>query len=363
MTYETRDPAHHRTQNPDHRAGHLLPPAPEGGWDVVVVGGGPAGLSAALTLARVRRSVLVIDAGSPRNAPASAAHGLLGRDGVPPLELLRRGREEVTSYGARIATARVEEVRRHRGGFRVRVEGGEHTTARRLLVTTGLVDRLPEVPGLAERWGRDVVHCVHCHGWEARDTAVGVLHTSPHAYHQALMFRGLTSRLTFLRHTGEELPEERRDRLDRLGVDLVDGEVTGLEVDGEDRLAGVRLASGRTVPLRTLVVVPLFVARAPLLDDLGLTPAAHPMGSHLVTDPQGFTGAWGVWAAGNVTDLTANVSMAIAAGSRAGGAMLMDLITEEVGADGPTAPPPFSAAEEAELHRRRGDERRHGLTV
>ncbi|GHH88382.1 hypothetical protein GCM10018793_67880 [Streptomyces sulfonofaciens] len=118
-----------------------------------MVGGGVAGLSAALTLARARRSVLVVDSGEPRNAPAAAAHGLLSRDGVPPLGLLRIGREEVAGYGGRIVSDRVVAARRVAGGFVVEAASGRRFRARRLLVTTGLVDELPPVPGLRERPG------------------------------------------------------------------------------------------------------------------------------------------------------------------------------------------------------------------
>ena len=160
-------------------------------YDVVVVGGGAAGLSGALALARARRSVLVIDAGAPRNAPAGHVHNYLGREGTPPAELLAIGRAEVAGYGGEIVD-RHRHVRRQAPGtarFRVTLADGATVRARRLLVTTGLVDELPDVPGLAERWGRDVLHCPYCHGWEVRDQAIGVLATGPLAVHQALLWR------------------------------------------------------------------------------------------------------------------------------------------------------------------------------
>ncbi|MFL6135807.1 MAG: FAD-dependent oxidoreductase, partial [Nocardioidaceae bacterium] len=143
--------------------------------DVVVVGGGAAGLSAGLMLARARRSVVVVDAGSPRNAPAHGVHGLLGHDGVPPAELLARGRDEVRQYGGRLLQGEVATVSRCPGRFSVELTDGGVLTARRLLVTTGLVDQLPEVPGVRERWGRDVLHCPYCHGWEVGGRSIGVL--------------------------------------------------------------------------------------------------------------------------------------------------------------------------------------------
>jgi thioredoxin reductase len=299
-------------------------------WDVVVVGGGVAGLSAALTLVRVRRSVLVIDAGEPRNAPAAGAHGLLSRDGIAPLELLRLGRAEIAGYGGRVVTGRVTTVRRQGRGFVVGTESGHHARARRLLVTTGLVDELPQIAGLRERWGRDVLHCPYCHGWEVRDSAIGILGSGPATMHQALMFRQLSSRLTLFPHTGGDLAPEQWEQLTALGIDVVEGEVTGVETEN-DRLTGVRLASGTRVAVDNLVVMPRFTARAGILADLGVEVREHPMGvgSQLVSDAGGFTGREGVWAAGNVIDLSAGVSSAAAAGTQAAAAINMDLITTD----------------------------------
>ncbi|HWM07298.1 MAG TPA: NAD(P)/FAD-dependent oxidoreductase, partial [Actinophytocola sp.] len=156
-------------------------------YDVVVLGGGAAGLSGALMLARSRRSVLVIDAGSPRNAPAEGVHGLLGHDGIAPAELLERGRAEVRGYGGQVVTGEVVTAAREDAGFRLTLADGGSVRARRLLVATGLVDELPAVAGLRERWGRDVVHCPYCHGWEVRARVIAVLATGPMSVHQALL--------------------------------------------------------------------------------------------------------------------------------------------------------------------------------
>src|SRR4051812_22172856 len=143
--------------------------------DVVVVGGGAAGLSAALVLGRARRSVLLIDAGSPRNAPAAHMHGFLSRDGFPPAELLAVARSEVTGYGAQVVTGTVRDVELIGAtGFSLSLSEGQHVTARRLLVASGLRDELPNISGLADRWARDVLHCPYCHGYEVRDQRLGV---------------------------------------------------------------------------------------------------------------------------------------------------------------------------------------------
>ncbi|MEG9550950.1 MULTISPECIES: NAD(P)/FAD-dependent oxidoreductase [Streptomyces griseus group] len=310
-------------------------------YDVVIVGGGAAGLSGALTLARARRSVLVIDAGEPRNAPASHVHNYLGRESTPPGELLAIGRGEAAGYGAEIVEGRVASAERLSGdgdgdgerGFRVVTEDGRSVEARRLLVTTGLVDELPPVPGLAERWGREVLHCPYCHGHEVADRPIGVLATGPLAVHQALMWRQWSEDVTLFLHTGPEPSEEEYEQLAARGVAVVDGEVAGLEV-ADDRFTGVRLASGRVVAREALVVQARFTARSAVLESLGLKAVAQEMGgtvigSYVPADPTGATEVPGVWAAGNVTRLTEQVIGAAAAGLMAGGAINGDLIAED----------------------------------
>ncbi|MEV2278106.1 NAD(P)/FAD-dependent oxidoreductase [Nocardiopsis sp. NPDC049922] len=301
--------------------------------DVVIVGGGVAGLSGAVTLARSRRSVVVVDSGEPRNAPASGVHGLLSRDGIAPGELLRVGREEVTGYGGRVVPDRVVAVRRNGDGFLVETAGGSRFGARRLLVCTGLVDRLPDIPGLRERWGRDVLHCPYCHGWEVRDQAVGVLATGPAAVHQALLFRQLSDRVTLFRHTAGDLGDEAWERLAARGIAVVDGEVTGLETE-KGLLAGVRLASGTRIPLTALVVAPRFEARDDVLAGLGLTAAEHPMaiGDQVGADGSGLTSVPGVWVAGNVSEILEGVPGAAAAGVRAAAAINADLVAADTDA-------------------------------
>jgi thioredoxin reductase len=173
-------------------------------YEVVIVGGGSAGLAAALALGRARRSVLVIDSGTPRNAPATHVHNYLGRESTPPSELIAIGREEVATYGGQFASGTVSSARAVNAdgaGFQVALTDGQAVSARRLLVTTGLADELPGVPGVAERWGRDVLHCPYCHGWEVRDQRIGVLASGPLSVHQALLFRQWSSDVTLLLHT------------------------------------------------------------------------------------------------------------------------------------------------------------------
>lgn len=302
-------------------------------YEVVVVGGGAAGLSAALTLGRARRSVLVIDAGQPRNAPAEGVHTYLGREGTPPGELLAIGREEVRGYGGEIRSGSVTSAEAVDGGFRVRTADGGTVRADRLVVTTGLVDELPDLPGMTGLWGRDVLHCPYCHGWEVRDQAIGVLSTGPLAVHQALLWRQWSDRVTLFRHTGPLPDQEQHEQLAARGVTVVEGEVAALET-ADGRLAGVRLADGTLVPCQALAAAPRFTARAGLLGSLGLEPveqemAGYVIGRHIPADPTGATAVPGVWVAGNVTNLVEQVIGAAASGVRAAAAVNADLVAEE----------------------------------
>jgi thioredoxin reductase len=295
-------------------------------YDVVVVGGGAAGLSGAIALLRSRRRVLVVDAGEPRNAPAAGVHNLLTRDGVSSAELVALGRKEVRDYGGEVREGRAVAAARLGDGFEVRLASGDRVTARRLLVTSGIVDELPEVDGLRERWGRQVLHCPYCHGWEVRDQRIGVLATGPAAVHQALLFSQLSDDVVVLAHLAPPEPEDRA-RLAAAGVQVQEGEVVALEGPAHT-LESARLADGRSVPLDAVVVAPRTLARSAVLDSLGLEPEAAPsgLGEQYASGPGGETDAPGVWVAGNVADVVALVMAAAAAGTLAGAAINMDLI-------------------------------------
>jgi thioredoxin reductase len=302
-------------------------------YDVVVVGGGAAGLAGAVALARSRRSVLVVDAGNPRNAPASHVHNFLTRDGMPPAHIYVAGREEVAKYGGSVETGRVTALSRDGERFAVRI-GDRAVAARRLLMATGLRDQLPEVPGLAERWGIDVLHCPYCHGWEVRDQQIGVLATGPGAEHQALLFRQLSEHVTVLAHTAPELTHEQREQFAALGIAVIEGTVVQVEA-GDNGLTGVKLADGTRIPLDALIVAPQVSANAELLAPLGLTPVEVTLGGQVIgtqiqADPSGATSVPGVWVAGNIANIQAQVITSAAAGLTAGAAINADLVAEDV---------------------------------
>jgi thioredoxin reductase len=275
--------------------------------------------------------VLVVDAGQPRNAPATHAHGYLSRDGVSPLELLSMGRCEVREHGGEVVEGTVTSIERlPEGGFRVALDDGTGWNARRVLVTTGLIDEIPDIPGLRDRWGRDVVHCPHCFGWELREAPLGVLATGPRAAAQALTWRQWSSDVVLFTHTAPCPTEEQMEQLAARGIRIVDGEVAALEVAG-DRLRGARLQSGCFVERRAVVVEPHLEARHAILDDLGVSVVEHPLGigRQVQADATGRTAAPGIWVAGNVADVAAGVMQSAASGVTAGKAINTDLTAED----------------------------------
>jgi thioredoxin reductase len=299
-------------------------------YDVAVIGGGAAGLSAALVLTRARRRVAVIDAGRPRNAPAAHMQGFLGSDGMPPAELLTAGRREVVGYGGVLFSGTVTSVVPHDGtpgrrSFEVMLEDGRSLRTRRVLVTTGLRDDLPDVPGLRERWGRDVLHCPYCHGYEVRDQPLGVLGGTSEALAHAHLIRQWSDDVVFFAD-GSTLSPDQREQLAARAIGLVEGPVTRLVVEG-DRLTGVELESGDVVPRAAVFVRPRFVPHDDLLTGLGCVVDDR---GWIATDATGRTSVPGIWAAGNAVNPRAQVITAAGEGSAAAIAVNNDLVDEDL---------------------------------
>src|SRR5919206_3852913 len=294
--------------------------------DVVVIGGGAAGLSAALVLARARRDVLVVDAGEPRNAPAAHMQGFLSRDGLPPGELLALGRAEVVGYGGEILPGAVSElVRCGSAGFWVLLGDGQRISARRLLVATGLRDELPDIPGLRNRWARDVLHCPYCHGHEVRDHRLGVLGGRPGGVRYAQIVRQWTHDLVYFTAPGT-LTAVERSQLAARAIAVIEGSIEQLVID-DDTLRGVQLDDGCVVPRDALFIPPRFVPSNQLVVNLGCRVDDD---GWVNTDGTGRTSIPGVWAAGNLVDPRAQVITAAGAGSAAAIALNADLTDDEV---------------------------------
>jgi thioredoxin reductase len=295
-------------------------------YDVVVIGGSAAGLSAALVLSRARRKVLVVDSGTPRNAPAAHMHGFLSRDGMPPGELLDIGRDEVNGYGGEVRGGTVTEiVRCGPSGFWVLLSDGQRVSARRLLVATGLRDELPDIPGLRDRWARDVLHCPYCHGYEVRDQQLGVLGVSPDAVRYAQIVRQWADDVVFFAPTGT-ITEAHRSQLVSRAIGIVEGTVSRVLVE-DDGLFGVEMGDGRTIRRDALFVPPRFVPNSDLLVGLGCDMDED---GWVATGAGGQTSVAGVWAAGNVANPRAQVITAAGEGSAAAIAINGDLVDDDV---------------------------------
>lgn len=301
--------------------------------EVIVIGGGAAGLSAALMLGRARRRVLVIDAGSPRNRFAAHVHGVLGFENEAPETLIARGRADAERYGVRFIEGDVEHVGHMDGGVRAVLSDGARYEARALILATGITDELPEIPGLAERWGSSVLHCPYCHGWEVAGARLGVLATSPGSLHQAQLLRQWSGRVTLFSAMVEPLDPTFEAKLRSRGIEIVASAV--IEVFGdEDRPASVRTDDGREFDLDAI-----FTAGSPrphdaCLEGLGLERAELPfgMGTALKVDDFGKTSDERIWAIGNVVNPMANVPMVIGAGALTGAALNGALVEEDFAA-------------------------------
>jgi thioredoxin reductase len=293
--------------------------------DCVVVGGGPAGLSAALVLGRCRRRVVVIDAGRPRNRRSRASHGFFTRDGTSPADMLRIGREQLVEYGVPVVDDEAIAVRRDGPAFVVETKGGGAYRTRKLLLATGMTDVLPDVPGVDELFGKSVFVCPYCDGWENRDRRFGVWTTEDGAA-KALGLLTWTRDLVVFTN-GRAMRPADRERLARRSVRLVEDRVAALERDGE-RLFAVRLAGGERVERDALFVELGERQAAPFAIELGCA----------VTD-NGTVGAGdgerkrvpGVWIAGDASVDMQVVAVAVAEGFKAACAINVELREETFG--------------------------------
>ncbi|MFF1632487.1 NAD(P)/FAD-dependent oxidoreductase [Leifsonia sp. NPDC058248] len=297
--------------------------------EIAIVGGGPAGLSAALALARARRAVTVIDGGRPRNRFASHMHGVLGHDGLPPTELLRLGRAEVEGYGGRFISGDVTEASLEGDTILVGTPAGT-VRARRLLVATGIRDELPAIEGLREQWGWGVVVCPYCDGWERRNGVIGVIATSPVSVEQAQLLRQWSDRIVYFTNGVGEPDTETERRMLARSIRIERRGIRRIVTDAADTLTGVELDDATVAELGAIFTGPTMVPRDDLLRALGAaTTVAH--GSVWVeVDADGRTSVPGVWAAGNVVDPRANVPVSLGAGALIAGAINADLVRDDV---------------------------------
>lgn len=294
-------------------------------FDVAIVGGGPAGLSAALLLGRCRRSVALFDDDRPRNARARAAHGFFTRDGVAPAELRRIGREQLTPYGVRVFDATVEDIQRESDGFRLETAGGLRVGARKLLLATGMRDYLPDIPGVAECTGAGVYQCPFCDGWEVRDRVLGAFGSDAACVELAFALKSFSDSVTLFTGGLYSLSHEDRARLERQRIAWRTEPVTRLG-SRDGRLSHVRLASGDEVPCDALFVHFGQEQRSPFVERLGceLTPARTVRTYHNER-----TSVPGVFVAGDASIEMQSIAVAAAEGYKAAVAIHRELREED----------------------------------
>lgn len=297
--------------------------------DAVIIGGSYAGLSAAIQLVRARRRVLIIDDGKPRNRFAARAHGVLAQDGRPGTEILAAARAQVAAYPT--AAFRHEEavdIGAVECGFEITLADGTRTSGRRLLLAHGVTDRLPDLPGVHERWGRTVLHCPYCHGYEIGGGPIGVLGASNLSIHQALLIADWGQVTLFMNDVVQPNDEERR-QLARRGVIVEPTPVSGLEGDAPS-LTGARLSDGRLVPLKAMFLGVGVRQTGTLVETLGCALDDTPMGRIIRVDDFKQTTVSGIYAAGDVARMASSITLASADGVMAGIGVHRSLIEEEM---------------------------------
>ena len=299
-------------------------------WDCIVVGGGAAGLSAALVLGRARRRTLVVDAGAPSNRFAHGIGGLLGFDGRPPAELYATGREELRAYpSVEVRAGEVMSGERGDEGFELVLADGSREAARRVLLATGMEYRYPAVEGAAERWGRSVFHCPFCHGWEVRDGTLGVLDRGATGAQRAFLLHMWSDDVTLLTDGPAELDADDAARLAAAGVEVDERPVAGLRGPGGE-LTAVAFADGSERPCTGLLVPVTLHQRSGLAEQLGAAPAEpNPMTAEaLALDAMSATTVPGLFAAGDLGGRMPSVANSIAAGSQAAAAVVHSLMAD-----------------------------------
>ncbi|HEX4959433.1 MAG TPA: NAD(P)/FAD-dependent oxidoreductase [Thermoanaerobaculia bacterium] len=297
-------------------------------YDVLVIGGGPAGLSAALVLGRARRRVLVFDSGQPRNAPSPAAHSVFTRDGTPPLELLRIGREQLRPYeSVEIRDAEViDAVKEADGSFSAVLADGSRVAGRRILLATGMMDKLPEIDGLHELWGTGVLHCPFCHGWEVRDQPLALYARGETILDFAASLRGWSHDLAVCSNGPAGLSVEERQKLDRFGIGLWEEIIVRLEGETNGALERIVFANGSALRRRALFVRLPQRQHSPLAERLGCDLTDR---HQVVINAAGRTSVPGVYAAGDLSRPLQQVVLAAADGTVAAITLTHELLKEE----------------------------------
>lgn len=294
-------------------------------YDAIIIGGSYAGLSAALSLGRSRRHTLIIDSGNPCNSSTPYSHNFLTQDGVPPALIAAISKKQVLQYETvHIAEDSAVTGTTFSGGFLVQTSGGKTFSARKLIFASGIKDRLPDIPGLQECWGKSVIHCPYCHGYEFRDAATGILATGDRAMHIAGLVRNLTSDLTILTSGPAAFSPEQHTRLTHNGIKVLETAISSIEAD-QGQVKKVIFTNGTSLELEALYAAIPFIQHSDIPAAMGceLTDTGH-----LKTDAFQRTTLPGVFACGDNSNMMRSVAAAVAAGSIAGAMVNAELVQE-----------------------------------
>lgn len=292
--------------------------------DVIVIGGSYAGMAAALQLARARRKVTVIDAGQRRNRFAGHSHGFLGQDGIDPAAIHATAKQQLLAYpsvtwldGAALG------IDGNKDAFRVTTDTDQTIPGRRILLATGVVDQLPGIPGLSDRWGRTVFHCPYCHGYELKQGRIGVIATGPMSFHQAQLLTEWGD-VTILLNDALALDAEQREVLHNRRVTIEEAPIVGITGD-----ADVELADGRLLHFAGLFTATLTVPASPITRTLGCSLTDTPMGRQITTGDDKQTSIPGIFACGDVARMPQTLSLAVGDGAWAGAQLHRSLVWAE----------------------------------
>lgn len=302
--------------------------------DVIIVGAGPTGLSAALLLGRSRKQVLIIDSGKPRNAVSHAANGFFSRDGIAPSDLLQLGREQLHKYETvKFQTGKVIDAKQLGSSapeqpdrFQVMLDTGEQFTTRKLLLATGVTDKLPAIAGFAELWGTSVFHCPYCHGWEVRDQPLAIYGKGQAGFEMAQHLTGWSRDLILCSDSDAGLSNDQRRQLSTWGIELREEKIARLDQEN-GALTGIVLTTGEVMPRRGIFVQPQPHQHSELANQLGCNLALH--GAVQVSEDKQ-TSVSGVYAAGDTVNLFSAISIVVAEGTMAGVFINRALIAENL---------------------------------
>ena len=284
--------------------------------DVIIIGGSFAGLTAAMQLGRARRKVTVLDTGLNRNRYAEHAHNIFGHDGTPPGDLLATARQQVQFYPTvQLIGTRAQLVTGEPDDFRITTADGETIAGRRLILSYGIVDEMPDIPGFAQCWGKTVIHCPFCHGYEVAGKRWGLLYSSPMSLHGPTLYANWTDDITLILD-GHEIPEEERDKLEKRGVKLENAKLAGITHD-QGEVRSVTLGDGTEIGLDALYAHPRNRPSADLHAQLGLDMKDTPTGTMIAIGDMQAASRPGIFAAGDLVTGMHSVTFANNTGSLA----------------------------------------------